>query len=525
MTRPSRVAAVAVAVPIVLGAIAVSRADAADISARVAAPITLDSTGVTRDPASGLPLYWDWQKVELSMAWTLPAGAKTGDIFYASMDPNLRSNSFDPFALVGADGVVYARSRNIGKSITFTLERDLPTAVSGRTRFAMNFEWGRIGLTGLTPLTIHGSRIVARREANPVARLDVEKFVGPWAGVTFVGGVPQLDAIGQPVALPAGDHDTSPGLTVTPGQSVTITIRVTNTGTEELDNIVVSDSTLAGPAASAPVCTYRGSTVMPFNAMMPGESFTCTQQLAPFTGAHSNRVTASSGGKDTGNPANDSDGFFATAVSTTPTPVPEPGPNTPQGNTGSGTSGSGTAGTPAATTPTATPTVSPTATPATPTPTPAPAPTPPPPAAQQVGAPALAITKTAVARLVTAGGTASWRVVVRNTGDAAATSVVVCDTPQRQLVFRERSVRYVVNGTAGQAPVTVAGGRACFTVDRLPAGGTLSVALRTRVATTGRGTLTNVATARASGVAIVRDDATVAVPTPRPRPTSPAVTG
>ncbi len=334
-------------------------------------------------------------------------------------------------------------------------------------------------------------------------RIDVEKFTGPWDGVAVRDGIPVLDEQGQPATLPAGDHDSAPGLAVAAGASTPITIRVTNTGTEVLNDVALQDVTEAGPAVEGLVCTFNGSTAMPFNGLQPGDSFVCSGTLPAFTDLHRDRVTVTGVGVETGTAVSDSDAFNATA----------PAASTPSG---------GTAGTPG--TPPATPAPSPTTT--TPSPTQvSPATVGTPISNVQATAPRLRIVKTALSRRAVAGGTVNWRVVVTNVGGVPVRAVRVCDTPRRA-VIAARGVKYRLAGAARTARLRVTRGSGCFTVPVLAPGRSVSVVIRTKLAGNAlSGSVPNTATATARRVAKVTARAVVRVLPPAGPRVSPAVTG
>jgi uncharacterized repeat protein (TIGR01451 family) len=147
----------------------------------------------------------------------------------------------------------------------------------------------------------------------------------------------------------------------------------------------------------------------------------------------------------------------------------------------------------------------------TPTEQPAPQPTspgPPPPQPEGEILPAtqeqrarLTIAKRADRRTVRAGGSVSYRIVVRNTGNATARNTVVCDSPGRGL-----SVRRTPRGA------TFRDGRLCWRVGTLAAGAarTLRVTMQTE-RTLRRETVTNVVRVTADGVRSERVSATVRV--------------
>ncbi len=314
---------------------------------------------------------------------------------------------------------------------------------------------------------------------NLVPAVDIEKYTGVWAGITG------LDANGQPTNQPAGDYDTAPGLQVTDGSATPITMRITNTGNETLDGVTVTDDVF-GAAVTGFTCTFNGSTTMPFKGLAPGKSFTCSATLpATFTGTHKDVSTVKAIGRTSKVAVSDKDAFHAvqrTAPTTVTTPTtpqpPAPAPESPA---------------PAPQAPAATPQA------------PAPAPTVPAvvPNAAVSGAatPAtLGITKQALTRRADAGGTVTWRIVVRNTSRNAAQRVNVCDALPRGATLRSRVADVRVAGSAVKAGVTFRGSQACITLNTLAAGARAEWTLVTPLTRTVRGTLTNRAQATAANV-------------------------
>lgn len=163
------------------------------------------------------------------------------------------------------------------------------------------------------------SRVVKRvaqggdaKGTNLVPSVDIEKYSGDWAGVTGIG------ADGQPTNPPAGDHDNAPGLQVTDGSATRITMRVTNTGNEVLDDVVVTDDVF-GAAVTGFACTFKGSSAMPFQGLAPGASFTCSAVLpASFAGAHRDVSTVKAVGRTSRTAVGDADA--STPCSAPPSP-------------------------------------------------------------------------------------------------------------------------------------------------------------------------------------------------------------
>ncbi|MEZ5080803.1 MAG: Ig-like domain-containing protein [Thermoleophilia bacterium] len=308
-----------------------------------------------------------------------------------------------------------------------------------------------------------------------VPRVDIEKYQGEWNGITFVDGRALLDEAGQPASLPAGDFDAAPGLDVAAGAATTITLRITNTGGEVLNQVRVTDAGAAAGDLTTPVCTLRGSTAMPFDGLAPGESFTCTLTLrAGFTSPHRDVATVTAVGATTGAPVTDRDEFHAFTTAQPPVVTP--------------------------------PTV-----------------TPPTVVVADTPKPLLRIRKVPVTRRPWAGGRMTWRVVVRNVGRATARPVAVCDRlVKASLIGRTARVRYVGKWTTMR--VRVRSGRACIRIPRLDPGQSVTWVITTRVSRIARGVLVNRATASTPGRPTVRAEARRRVQ-PFPGAVRPAVTG
>lgn len=122
---------------------------------------------------------------------------------------------------------------------------------------------------------------------------------------------------------------------------------------------------------------------------------------------------------------------------------------------------------------------------------------------QRQGRPRLEIEKRASDRTVTAGDVVRFTIVVRNSGNAAALRLRICDRLPRDVTIVDRN-----GGTF------VSGGRVCWRVRRLPAGATVRRVLVVRVDRDARpGTLLNRAT-----VGRRRAEARVRVRQPGPPP-------
>lgn len=322
--------------------------------------------------------------------------------------------------------------------------------------------------------------------------IDIEKHSGAWDGVVFTNGVAQLDADGQPVNQPDGDHDSAPGLTVPAGQTTPVTFTITNTGNETLDNVTVGDRTDTGAALTNITCTFNGSTTMPFNGLEPGQSFTCTATLPAITAAHADTATVNATGRYTGTTVGDHDAWHATPAPVAPTPQPQPQPQ--------------------------------------------PQPLPQPEVSDQMRAPtqaALNLRKVVLTRAPRAGGRILWRMTVRNTSATPATRVRVCDRIPARLSLASPVARITIV-TPGRPTVrrgvrmTITRGTACLTLPTpVRRGQQVHVVFTTNIATTARGLVRNAATAQGANAPIARASAAVRVGPPLVRGAgrTPAVTG
>lgn len=180
--------------------------------------------------------------------------------------------------------------------------------------------------------------------------------------------------------LTDGDFDDLPGKDLLADDDEPITMTITNTGTEQLVDVEVSDATDVGAALTGLDCTFPdGSTGTTWSGpFMPGDSFDCTGTL-PALGAdseHSNTASVTGSGEATGSTVSDDDrwhGFTSSAVTTTTSPE-EPttttSPEEPTPTTGAPTTTSPEEPTPTTGAPTTTQPGAPTTTsPAEPTPT------------------------------------------------------------------------------------------------------------------------------------------------------------
>ncbi|MDO4790951.1 MAG: SdrD B-like domain-containing protein, partial [Buchananella hordeovulneris] len=157
---------------------------------------------------------------------------------------------------------------------------------------------------------------------KPVA-VDIEKYDGTWDGVTFQGENAEL-VDGQPKVLPVGDRDTAgEALVVKASETTAVKFTVTNTGRGELNNVIVSDQSLAGPALTELKCTVEGSehaangegkVVLPADwVFAPKASFECAAVL-PALGQvklHSDKAMVEASPVAGGDKVTDSDEWHA----------------------------------------------------------------------------------------------------------------------------------------------------------------------------------------------------------------------
>ncbi len=113
------------AVTAALLSLAVSRADAADITPRATVSVALDTSGVSTS-AAGQPVYWDWEKAAMKVTWAVPNGSAPGDYFTVPLDAQLAPSGFVPFDVLAPDGSVVARATIVGGVVRFTLTDDGP---------------------------------------------------------------------------------------------------------------------------------------------------------------------------------------------------------------------------------------------------------------------------------------------------------------------------------------------------------------------------------------------------------------
>ncbi|WP_371152815.1 SdrD B-like domain-containing protein [Buchananella felis] len=153
--------------------------------------------------------------------------------------------------------------------------------------------------------------------------IDIEKYDGAWSGVTFdQDGNAEL-VNGQPKVLPAGDRDTEDAALVLSGLAAQpVKFTVTNTGKGELNNVKVTDQTLAGPALTDLKCHINGTDIAAVNGVVtapadwifaPQASFDCTATLPAITDAakHANKATVEATPVAGGDKVSDNDDWHA----------------------------------------------------------------------------------------------------------------------------------------------------------------------------------------------------------------------
>lgn len=301
------------------------------------------------------------------------------------------------------------------------------------------------------PVTTMMDRVLAGGDGtgiNAPPAIDIENYCGSWGGVGFIDGLPNLVG-GQPSPQPAPcDYDAAPGLPVASGTTTSVQFRVTNTGTETLNNVVVTDTTLSGTALTNIVCTRGESTTMPFNGLAPQESFFCTATLPAITAPHGNRAVVTGVGADSAIAVTDNDAWYAQPKAVLP----------------------------------------------------------------PTGTPKLTIKKVATVTSVKAGKSVKWRITVRNIGTAAAVNVKVCDVLRDTASFPTTTVTYTIGTSKKVARMTIAAGKGCITIPRLATGKAAVVTVTTTVPkTTRKKSVRNTATAAAVSVATVTSTASVKV--------------
>lgn len=301
------------------------------------------------------------------------------------------------------------------------------------------------------PVTTMMDRVLAGGDGtgiNAPPAIDIENYCGSWGGVGFIDGLPNLVG-GQPSPQPAPcDYDAAPGLPVASGTTTSVQFRVTNTGTETLNNVVVTDTTLTGTALTNIVCTRGESTTMPFNGLAPQESFFCTATLPAITAPHGNRAVVTGVGADSAIAVTDNDAWYAQPKAVLP----------------------------------------------------------------PTGTPKLTIKKVATVTSVKAGKSVKWRITVRNIGTAAAVNVKVCDVLRDTASFPTTTVTYTIGTSKKVARMTIAAGKGCITIPRLATGKAAVVTVTTTVPkTTRKKSVRNTATAAAVSVATVTSTASVKV--------------
>ncbi|MDO5060703.1 MAG: SdrD B-like domain-containing protein [Actinomycetaceae bacterium] len=245
-----------------------------DIAGNVVAPTTTDDKGIYK--FRNLPVLGAGEKYTVRVV-ELPAG-------YEAFVPTV----------AGPNNGEGEKDSSTGSAVTVK-----PLTTDGAFDFTLDFGYVR---------TVPG--------------IDIEKYVGDWAGVKFDAGVPQLKD-GQPAVLPVGDHDTAAdALLLKADQKADVKFTVTNTGTAELTKVTVSDKTNAGPALTDFKCEIEGKTVEAVNGVVtapdqfkfkPGASFECTAVMPALGDAlvHENNAVVEAVPVAGGEPVKDEDPFHA----------------------------------------------------------------------------------------------------------------------------------------------------------------------------------------------------------------------
>ncbi|HEU4657536.1 MAG TPA: DUF11 domain-containing protein, partial [Capillimicrobium sp.] len=113
--------------------------------------------------------------------------------------------------------------------------------------------------------------------------------------------------------------------------------------------------------------------------------------------------------------------------------------------------------------------------------------------------PVLKVTKNPASSTLKAGASQTFTLEVANDGEATATGVELCDTPDDQWTFVETNGASIDDGTA------------CWTIGDLAPGAEATRTIKLKLAGTATGTATNVARATATNAAGAYDDAEVTV--------------
>lgn len=188
--------------------------------------------------------------------------------------------------------------------------------------------------TGGPSRTPQGDLVVARDAQGEPWTVDDDD---PFHARTPVDPTPDVEIV-------KGDTGTGDGTTVVndantmtdgvlyaPGETRTVAFRPTNTGTEELSDVTVTDHTVAGGTVTAMACTFPGETsptpgtfaagtwTVTWQASTtgatwkPGTGFDCTATLTVTTagGVHVDRATVTGTGTVTGRKVTDTDPYHA----------------------------------------------------------------------------------------------------------------------------------------------------------------------------------------------------------------------
>ena len=112
-------------------------------------------------------------------------------------------------------------------------------------------------------------------------------------GVTVTGFVGEDNVLIEQETGPGADADTPPGPPAVVGDSAVFTYVITNSGTADLTNVILIDSTNGAGTLSTITCgNIQPSDIVPFtNALAVGESVTCTATYEVVIGDLNNTVS------------------------------------------------------------------------------------------------------------------------------------------------------------------------------------------------------------------------------------------
>ncbi|WP_019875715.1 DUF11 domain-containing protein [Sporichthya polymorpha] len=255
---------------------------------------------------------------------------------------------------------------------------------------------------------------------------------------------------------------------VTPGGVITYTLTVENlSGTNDSSGFVVSDTVpadLTNLSTSSPGCDFAGQTLTCTGGALPAGDSVAFEYTADAPGATGSVVNAATVTGNERDPDADNNTSTITVPVATPAPTPTP----------------------------------------TPTPTPSPAPGPGQPSAR----PDLVVRKTAPAQ-AQADRSVTWRIVVRNRGNAASVGAVLTDTLPKQV----RSSRVA---TPKGVRCTVAKRNVRCELGTIAPGKKLVVKITGRLSPNAKGRMTNTARVTDAQDSNVRNNSSAATTRVRP---------